>query len=195
MVQLDLPGGVEDIWTCEISSFAVSLFTGHSSSFAKYTIVTCNSCNPTDTGYTDAFGRLAVASLAAALVTQSQASFADVIQTAALEAESSMEVLRSEGPGLPKKFPPLPDIVIPDIEEVMKDSTNCFSCTHSWVRSGIFCVPLVSILRWDQANDGHGFKICLFFASFPSCGRSVTVLGLSVTPGGQKALGSPPSVL
>jgi hypothetical protein len=61
---------------------------------------------------------LAAAATVATFALQPPPSLAVVLEGTALEAESSMEVLRSQTPGLPTQFPPLPDMVIPDIDEV-----------------------------------------------------------------------------
>jgi hypothetical protein len=72
---------------------------------------------------------VAVAALVAAIALQPPASVAGVEEAGALEAESSMEVLRVPGPDIPTQFPPLPDIVMPDIEEVSRAAFT--SCLHS----------------------------------------------------------------
>lgn len=61
---------------------------------------------------------MAVAAMLAAFALQPPASIAGLQEAGALEAESSMEVLRGPSPDIPTEFPPLPDIVMPDIEEV-----------------------------------------------------------------------------
>ncbi len=61
---------------------------------------------------------MAVAALLAAFALQPPTAVAGIEEAAALEAEASMEVLRGPGPDIPTQFPPLPDIVMPDIEEV-----------------------------------------------------------------------------
>lgn len=68
--------------------------------------------------YAGALHAMTVAAMLAVSALQPPASLAGVQEAGALEAESSMEVLRGPSPDIPTQFPPLPDIVMPDIEEV-----------------------------------------------------------------------------